>query len=135
MKRAIIYLLLLCVLVAVGAGIYLWNKPHRNIEDVRTASVEAAELSRAFEADEAGANRKYLNQPLTVSGIVGEVEDNASGQMVVFIRGHDELSGVQCTLREGAATGRPAVGDQVKISGFCNGYTTVVILDDCKFVQ
>ncbi len=97
--------------------------------------VSAVELSGAFEADEAGANLKYLNQPLTVSGIVGEVADNASGDMVIFIRGHDELSGVQCTLREGAAGRRPAVGDPVIISGFCNGYTTAVILDDCTFVK
>lgn len=135
MKKAIIYLLLLCALLAAGAGVYLWNKPHRNIEDARPMPVNAAELSAAFEADEAGANRTYLNQPLTVSGIVGEVADNASGQMVVFIRGYDDLSGVQCTLRKGAANGKPAVGDQVTISGFCNGYTTVVILDDCKFVR
>lgn len=135
MKKVIIYLLLLCLLVAVGTGVYLWNKPHRNIEDVKTASVAAAVLSGAFEADEAAANRQYLNQPLTVNGVVAEIEENASGQLVVFIKGHSDFSGVQCTMQDGEKADKPASGDKVSISGFCNGYTTVVILDDCKFVK
>lgn len=135
MKRVIIYLLLLCLLIATGAGVYLWNKPHRNIENVKSVVVEAAVLSGAFETDEPAANRQYLNQPLTVNGVVDEVEENASGQLVILLKGNNDFSGVQCTMEEGTEVVKPSKGERISISGFCNGYTTVVILGDCKFVK
>ena len=133
MKKKVGYALLLIVLVAGAVGYYMWNKPHRSIEDARTQQISAIELSNAFVADEAKANAQYLNKALTVTGTVAGLEVNASGQQVVFMNGADPLSGVQCTFPQKDETLQ--VGANIAVSGFCNGFTMVVILDDCKILK
>jgi len=133
MKKKIPYLLLALAAVAVAAALYLWNKPHRSIDGIRTEHITAAVITQAFEEDETTANQKYLNKALTVQGVVEEISKNDAGRQVAFLKGHCDFSGVQCTLSApGTGIG---VGDTIHVSGFCNGYTIVVILDDCKLLE
>ncbi len=133
MRKTIGYLLFATAIIGLGVAAYVWNKPHRSIDNVPSEHVTAEAIAQLFETDETLANRNYLNKALTVHGVVGEVAVNDARQQVIFIKGHEELSGVQCTLT--AHSSAIAVGDTVEISGFCNGYTVVVILDDCKLLR
>ncbi|GGC12790.1 hypothetical protein GCM10011386_00540 [Parapedobacter defluvii] len=132
-NKNISYLLLALVLITVAIALYLWNKPHRSIDGRRTEHVTAATITQAFEDDETAANQKYLNKALTVQGVVEEISKNDAGQQVIFIKGHRDFSGVQCTFK--APEIEVGVGDTINVSGFCNGYTVAVILDDCKLLE
>lgn len=133
MKSKILIVSVSVLLLAGLCGVYLLNKPHRSIDGLSTIKVTAEILTQAFEIDEANANNLYLNRALTVTGVASEVDQNEQKQQVVLLKGPDDLSGVFCTLKE--KNNALKVGDFIKISGFCNGYTTVVILDDCKILE
>lgn len=130
MKKIIYLALIVLSFTATGGILYTWNKPHKSIDHTRTETVSAEVIAGLFEKAEAFANKKYLNKALTVKGIVKDLSVNDIGQQVILIKGHNEFTDVQCTLKE-RLTGVEK-GDSIKVSGFCNGYTLVVIMDDCK---
>lgn len=129
-KKRIILLCLAVVIVAIAtAAAMIWNKPHKKAEDEAGIPVAAAALFHEFSTGEQTANAKYLNKVLEVSGTVTEVSKNQDGKTVVILQADDPLGGVQCTMREdGVALSKD---QQVKVKGFCNGYTMVVLLSDC----
>lgn len=123
--------LVILVLVLIGGSVayYFFNKKPAQVEDIKSEAITATNLVKAFERDEAAANKQYLNKVMDVSGTVQEISQNQDGQMVVLLASEDPLSGVQCTMREAIANVK--AGDQLKIKGFCNGYVMTVILSDC----
>lgn len=129
-KRSFILTLILAVIVAAGVTAYMmWNKPHEKVEDRKAIELTADALNNAFEQNEQSANAAYLNKVIDVSGTIAEVSKNQDGKTVILLQTSDPVSGVQCTMRENNV--KAAVGQQVKIKGFCNGYTMVVLLSDC----
>jgi hypothetical protein len=130
--RVIVLVCLLCIVVAVGIGYRLYNKPHRSAASETALVVSAAALATGYEKDEGVSNKKYLGRVLQVSGTVSDVSVNQQHKTVIILTGSD-LSGVQCSLLEEA----PAVkkGDTLTIKGFCAGYLTDVILDRCILVH
>lgn len=127
MKRI---LLVIAVLIA-ASGIIVWryvNKPAEKVEDVKGLSITAEQLVDAYDKDETAADKLYLNQAIAVLGKVEEISKNQDGKIVVLLQSADPMSGVQCTLRNNVTI---EAGKQVTIKGFCNGYTTVVLLSDC----
>jgi Na+-translocating ferredoxin:NAD+ oxidoreductase RnfG subunit len=128
-KRIILIAALALVATGLVAVFYIYNKKDATIEQVATTEITADQLNAAFLTDEASANKSYLSKPLTVSGKVVEVSKNADNKTVLLLASSDPMSGVQCTLRD--ATSAPSIGSSVEVSGFCNGFTMVVVLDDC----
>lgn len=127
-KIALVILVLL--LIGGSVGYYFFNKKPAQVEDIKSEAITATSLVKAFEADEAAANKQYLNKVMDVSGTVQEISQNQDGQMVVVLASDENpLSGVQCTMREAIANIK--VGDQLTIKGFCNGFVMTVILSDC----
>ena len=133
MKKKGLWFALLGVLLAIVVAIaILWNKPHETVDDKQGIRMNAEELTNAFVQDEQDANARYLNQVLDVTGTISEITRNQDGKDVLLLESGDPLSGVQCTLKE-PATGL-ATGRMVRVKGFCNGYTMVVLLSDCIIV-
>ena len=125
-----ILLALLAVIVTVGC--VLLNKPHKKAEDQKAQFVDANKLFNDFSANEQAANGTYINKVLEVTGTATEVTTNQDGQSVLLIGVDDPLGGIQCTMRDkGAAI---ATGSKVRVIGFCNGVTSVVLLSDCVLV-
>ncbi|MBW7913040.1 MAG: hypothetical protein H3C54_04915 [Taibaiella sp.] len=136
MKKGKIILLILLAGVLVGGavGLYMWNKPHQQIEDVKGTEVSVTELSAAFSADETKANEQYLNKALLVKGIVTEKQQNQDGGMVIILSGDDPMATVQCTMRDKDVTAD--VGDMVKVKGMCTGSSLFgVLLSGCVMVK
>lgn len=136
MKKGKIILLVLLAGVLVGAavGLYMWNKPHEQIEDVKGTEVSVTELSAAFSADETKANEQYLNKALLVKGIVTEKQQNQDGGMVIILAGDDPMATVQCTMRDKNVTAD--VGETVKVKGKCTGSSLFgVLLSGCVMVK
>ncbi len=128
MKRVLLFLLLI-VVIAVAVGAYLWNKPHKTVEEQEAIAMQAEDIFKAYTTNEQQANTRYLNQVLDVTGVVSEVGKNQDGKTVITLGVSDPLSGVQCTMRENNI--KAEVGKTITVKGFCNGYTLVVLLSDC----
>ncbi|RYE00373.1 MAG: hypothetical protein EOP54_00275 [Sphingobacteriales bacterium] len=129
MKKIALVILLL-VLIGGSVAYYFYNKKPAQVEDIKSEAITATSLVKAFEENEAAANKKYLNKVMDVSGTVQEISQNQDGQMVIILASEDNpLAGVQCTMRESIANIK--TGDQLTIKGFCNGFVMTVILSDC----
>lgn len=124
-------LVTLAALVATIAvvGLYQYNRKPATVDGQSGIAVSAPTLVATFEKNDAEANKLYLNKVIDVSGTVTEVSKNQDGKSVLLLRADDEMSGVQCTMRENGV--EVPVGKSVSVKGFCNGYTLVVILSDC----
>lgn len=130
-RRIVITISVVFVLITV-TGFLWWNKPHRNIENANTEAIAAKTIALMFEENQELANKQFLNKALTVEGVVKDISVNENLQQVVLLDGNNELTGVQCVFVE--KNDKIKEGDRVKISGFCNGFTLAVVLDDCKLL-
>lgn len=127
-KKTLLLIFLVIVLISGAVVYYMLHKPHATVDDKKGLAITSETLSAAFIADEKTANTTYLNQILEVSGVIDELTQNQDKKQVVLLHSEDPLSGVQCTMKNSSLL---KVGDKVTIKGFCNGYTTVVLLSDC----
>jgi len=126
-KKILVVVLLIVAALAIGAYMQ-WNKPHPKAEDQQAVSINAENLFTAFTTDETKANNTYLNKVLDVNGTVGELSKNQDGKTVAVLTVSDPMGGVQCTFRDDVSLKE---GAPVHVKGFCNGYTLVVLLNDC----
>lgn len=129
MKKVLI-IILICIVAGAAVGIYMWNKPHKKVENATGISVTAVALCNAYSTDEAKANTQYLNKALIVSGEVADVTKNQDGGTVVLLKSADPMLVVQCTMRDKSA--QATKGANITIAGFCSGNDiTSVLLTDC----
>ncbi len=132
--KIILIVLLVGALTGAAVGIYMWNKPHEQIEDVKGIEVSVADLAGAFSQDEAKANEKYLNKALTVKGTVTETQQNQDGGLVIILAGEDPMATVQCTMRDKDV--KAEVGGEVIVKGFCTGSSLFgVLLSNCVVIE
>jgi hypothetical protein len=128
--RKILTGLVLLTLTGVGTGIYLWNKPHKKVEDAKSLSITAAVLAKEYVANEKDADARYLNKAIAVSGAISEVDKNQDGGIMIVLQTDDPTACVQCALRDKGAN--PVKGQNIEIKGFCSGNgITGVSLTDC----
>lgn len=131
-KKTVLIVILVLAVAAIAAVAFVWNKPHETVDNKKGTAVTAEMLANAFIQNEQQANATYLNQVLEVTGTAEEVSTNQDGKTVILLKADDPLSGVQCTMSESQNVKQ---GDQLTIKGFCNGYTTVVLLSDCVMLK
>ena len=133
MIKKILVVVLLLVAIGVCTGIYMWNKPHKKIEDASGIVIDAKVLAREYSADEKAADAKYLNKAIEVSGTLMELDKNQDGGVMVILQTDDPAAGVQCSMRE---KGLDLKKGHITIKGFCSGNgITGVSLTDCVVKQ
>ena len=129
LKRIAITLSVLLI-IGIALVIYLWNLPHKKVENVKGLSVTAVVLAKEYTANEQQANAKYLNKAIAVSGVVSEIDKNQDGGTMVILQSDDPMTGVQCSMRDKSVS--VTKGQQISIKGFCSGNgITGVSLTDC----
>lgn len=132
--KIILMIILAGALIGAGVGIYMWNKPHEQIEDVKGVEVSVVDLTTAFSENEAAANEKYLNQAITVKGTVAETQKNQDGGLVIILADDDPMATVQCTMRDKDVVAN--IGDAVTVKGKCTGSSLFgVLLSGCVLVK
>ena len=68
-KKTLLFVLPILAFIAIGVGLYLYNKPLESLEDATAAETpEASALLQAYEADEQAANTRFLGKTIQVSG-------------------------------------------------------------------
>lgn len=137
MNNIIKYGLLLAVIGAV-IGVYMWNKPHENMDHAKTdVEISAGELFTAFAENEAQANEDYLDKVIAVAGKVREVSKSPEGIVKVTLDSGDEMFGVICQLDELSDHQRTDFqpGESVTFKGKCTGMLMDVVLVRCVEVK
>ena len=121
------------VIVAVGAGIYLYlNQPRRAIGREISIDITAASLFESFQNDEPASNTKYLNKVLSVHGTIISTSVNTDGKTVIVLDTGDNMFGINCTLDK---TSSAKAGDEVIVKGICTGYLSDVVLTQALIEQ
>ena len=129
MMKKILITALIFALIGVGTAFYLWNKPHKKVENAQGISIDAKVLAREYSADEKATDAKYLNKAIEVSGTIMELDKNQDGGLMVILQTDDPAAGVQCAMRD---KGLNLSKGHIVIKGFCSGNgITGVSLTDC----
>lgn len=120
--------------IGVTIGFSLFNKPHQDLVSAESAfQIDAPALFTAFESDEAGANEKYLNQIVEVSGIVQEKNETDNGGINLILRDDVAMFGINCAFLpdQAAKVAKLEIGMQATVKGICTGYLMDVSLARC----
>jgi hypothetical protein len=129
MKKLLLALIIL-IGVAVGVGIYFFNKKVPGLENTKADyEISADELFDAFNEDETEALRKYENKVIAVSGKVDRIKLDSGRANVILHAENAMAGGINCSFKE--ALKGIEKGDQVTIKGRCQGFLMDVILNNC----
>lgn len=132
MKKKIIIGLIIGIVAAVGAGVFLYQQPSETVVNGRAAFVvDASQIFNEYNDDESVANQKYLNQVISVRGRVSDVSAMDSLGVNVVLATSNPLFGVSCQIPQPDETSSVKVGDQVTIKGLCTGKLMDVVLTRC----
>ena len=113
------------LLVVVGIGLYMFNKPHRDVQSTQADYIlTSSEIVAEYLADNQAANQKYLSADgdskiLLISGEVNEISENFKGQKVVLLTGGNEMAGVSAIFIEGSNDNLKgiSVGQAITVKG------------------
>lgn len=137
MRRIILIVIAVAAVVGVSIGVYLWNKPHKNMEQAQVdMAISAIELMADFNEDEEAANAKYLDKVIAVKGTVMSVNES-NGAITVSLETNDDLGAVACELDNLTAQARTSFepGEEVTFKGVCTGKLIDVVLVRCVPVE
>jgi len=132
-KRTLLIIVLFIVLAGIGYGLYIWNKPRRDVKDEQGIEITAVAIFDSFTNNETKANQLYLNKAIQVSGTVEDVKKNESGQTVVYLKSNDPMFGVNCTFKEDP--GALSKGAEITFKGICTGFLSDVIIGEGIIVK
>jgi hypothetical protein len=115
----------MAVIAGLLVGIYIYFKPHRNVQkEAVFATISAKELTTEYGADPTKANELYLSSDgnskvLIVTGSISKITTNQAGEMVVIIMDPGESVGVQATfLKTGTRNiSQLQPGSQIAVKG------------------
>jgi hypothetical protein len=121
-KTKKIILLGICIAALGGGGFayYMWNKPHRGVQNASSIKVTAANLLNQYVQDSAAANKQYTDKVVEVSGEVVDASPNQQNQPVVKLKTTQEGAFINCTFEETAVTAN--LGSIITVKGICSGY-------------
>jgi hypothetical protein len=132
-KKIVFLIILLIIIGGVGYGLYVWNKPARDVSKEDGVKITAVALFDSFNNNEQSANAHYLNKAIEVTGKVSDVKKNQAGETVVYLQSSDAVFGVNCTFKQdpGAIT----KGNMITFKGICTGYLSDVILNEGVLIK
>ena len=132
MKRNIFLILLLIIISGVVVGIYLYNKPHRNIM-VESAAFDLStdEIYSEFLQDEMAATQKYSEKVVAFRGQIASVKKQENGTLHLLLTGNEGK--INCELDPMALEDSALIaeGKKVKIKGLFVGFDG--LLEELQF--
>lgn len=140
-KQFLIGALLLGTLAGVYVWFFVYNKPHRDIENATPDYTETAEsLYAHYNQGQNTQDNNFDGAVVLFSGIPTTVESFDSLKIVVFAfnEGMFGDEGIRCTLLpwHNDKTDAYQAGQPLTIKGFCSGYNgTDVILEQCSIIN
>ncbi len=114
----------------------LWNKDFEDAMSQDGIKVTADQLYKAFETNEADANKTYVGKVVEVSGTVSEIQSD-SIQRVVLTFPDAMMGGIVVNIdkRHPEGIDELKAGDQATLKGFCSGFLMDVQIIDAGLVK
>ncbi|MGM5469700.1 OB-fold protein [Flavobacteriaceae bacterium LMO-SS05] len=151
-KKKILITLAVGVLIAIGIGLYMFNKPARDVQATQTDfSYSASAIVNEYLTDAKVANDKYLDEEgnskvLEITGIVSDISEDFNNQKVILLKNATDKAGVSATFTKetNAHTHAIKIGDEITIKGVIRSGAAYdpdlemyenVILDKCDIVS
>ena len=131
--RTSIIILIIVIVGIFTVGYIIWNKPQRKVENEKGIEVTSAQLVKDYQANEAEANKKYLDKAIQVSGTVSDIKTNQDGNSTIMLASDDVFAGVLCTLKEKPVN--VTSGATITIKGICSGMLSDVRLREAIIVK
>ena len=94
------------VVIAASIILYMFNKPHRNIQAAQVDyNLTTTEIVSEYLADSNAANTKYLDEAgnskiIAITGEVYSISTDQKNQKVVLLKSANDKAGVSCTFTE-----------------------------------
>jgi hypothetical protein len=130
MKKIILSVLVLALIGAAGTYYYafIYSKNRKfDMVNAEAMTIEANTLVKAFQDNEAEANKNYLDKVLMISGTVSATDQTQTGERTVTLSSDDPFAGVMVTLDSTDAT-MVNVNDKLTVKGFCKGFLSDVVV-------
>jgi hypothetical protein len=151
LKRGIIAAIV-GLIVAVGIGLYLFNKPHRDVQAAEADySLSSSQIVNEYLQDNEAANSKYLtadgdSKILEITGKIAKISENYDGHIVFLLKNNEDKAGVSATLsdKNNAKVMLPELGETITLKGVIRSGASYdedlelyehVILDKCDIVS
>jgi len=132
----LLYLVLILAVLGTIAGIYMYNKPQKDLQRQKADFVLTAnELHKEFTADEPAANQKYIGKTLELTGKITSVNIEKDKVVSVILETSDEMSSVICTFRESMDPREIDTMKPVTIRGELSGFLMDVLLNNCVLIK
>jgi hypothetical protein len=130
MKKIILSVLVLALVGAAGTYYYafVYSKNRKfDMVNAEAMTIEANALVKAFQDNEAEANKNYLDKVLMISGTVSATDQTQTGERTVTLSSDDPFAGVMITL-DSTETRLINVNDKLSVKGFCKGFLSDVVI-------
>lgn len=130
-KKIFLSVLLLVIVLAAGTWYYVFDYSkthHRDVANEKGIVVNAVQIVKEFQTNEATANTKYLNKALEVNGVITEIKKDQAGHTTVSLKSDDAFSIVFCTLK--SANPHLNTGSNITIKGICTGFLSDVVINE-----
>ena len=131
-KNIILGVLLVGVLAVVGVWYFIFYRPthfKRDVADETAIIVTAKDIVKEFQANESGANKKYLNKAVEITGEVSETKKDQEGKPTVTLKSDDAFSNIFVTLK-GDTQLEVKGGSTITIKGIVTGFLSDVVVID-----
>lgn len=123
-------------LTGIMMGVYMYNKPHKDIRSVKPDYViKAEDLQKEFGANESAASAKYLNKIVEVTGTITYINANEEKILSITLKTGDQISSVICSPGETIKPGKLTPGRNVTVRGEMSGYLMDVVLNNCVIIN
>lgn len=130
-----LFVVFFMAVAGIGVALYLYNLKPADINHVKPAyTVTTQEIQDAFNKDEAGASKKYVNKVIEVTGIVNSVLSGEGNTYNLSLYTGSLSTFIICTLQETEGFRRPNVGEIITIRGICSGYLMDILMNNCVII-
>ncbi|MFY0644173.1 MAG: hypothetical protein JXR19_06880 [Bacteroidia bacterium] len=130
--KKILFGILFILLCAVGYGLYLYNKPHKNVERASAKETVSADvLFNEFNSDETAAMERYADHVIEVSGMVSYVDLANENEPQIVLEVSDSEGFIRCGFEVDELNKIKKIesGSALVVKGLCKGFNHTEGLD------
>ena len=123
--KVVAFITLIGIVIGGGIVLYLFNMPHRNVQETTTDyTLKASDIVKEYLVNPQAANDKYLDAEgeskiLEIEGTIASISEDFKNQKVILLKASDQDAGVSCTFTAATnqSTSDLSIGQKVIIKG------------------
>lgn len=136
MKNFTIWLIGPSIFTAMILASCFWYQsyqPHAGVEQAVGSSIKVASLMQEFAIAKPQAEAKYMDQLISVSGVLTQIIDSPSGMTILSLDSGDERYGIDCHLASPNVKqlDKLKIGSEITVKGICTDKSVGINLRQC----